>query len=78
MYLESESANDLPTLHEIRIHFSEFIRNLIRNTPGNPQCLLQSLFIQGKGELLNFAGCGIYVKKVLTITYDYFFFHLFT
>ena len=33
-YLESESDKDLPTLLDIRFQFSEFIRNLIRNTPG--------------------------------------------
>ncbi|XP_021378295.1 protein furry-like isoform X2 [Mizuhopecten yessoensis] len=32
-YLESESDRDLPVLHDIRLHFSRFVRELIAHTP---------------------------------------------
>ena len=34
LYLESDGDKDPQTLREIRIHFSEFIRHLIRNSSG--------------------------------------------
>ena len=33
-YLESEMDKDPQMLHDIRLHFTEFIRQLIRITPG--------------------------------------------
>ncbi|XP_052797247.1 protein furry-like isoform X3 [Mya arenaria] len=33
IYLEGESDRDLPTLQDIRLHFSKFVRHLICNTP---------------------------------------------
>ncbi|KAL4229825.1 hypothetical protein ACF0H5_010217 [Mactra antiquata] len=34
IYLEGESDRDLPTLQDIRLHFSKFVKHLICNTPG--------------------------------------------
>lgn len=34
IYLEGESDRDLPTLQDIRLHFSRFVKHLICNTPG--------------------------------------------
>ncbi|CAH1777850.1 unnamed protein product [Owenia fusiformis] len=41
-FLENEGERDLPILQEIRLHFSAFIRNLIRNTP-----------VENRGKLLS-------------------------
>ena len=34
MFLESEADKDSAALQEIRLHFSDFIRHLIRTIPG--------------------------------------------
>ena len=34
MYFENESDKEHPVLHEIKLHFTAFIRHLIRNIPG--------------------------------------------
>lgn len=34
LYLEGESDRDLPTLQDIRLHYSKFVRHLIGYTPG--------------------------------------------
>ncbi|XP_052278154.1 protein furry-like isoform X3 [Dreissena polymorpha] len=42
IYLEGESDRDLPTLQDIRLHFSLFVRHLISNTPGEYKSKLLS------------------------------------
>ena len=45
LYLEGESDRDLPTLQDIRLHFSRFVRHLICNTSGMQHTLINhSLF----------------------------------
>ena len=43
LFLENEGEKEVPILQEIRLHFAEFCRHLIRNTPsmfkGNPYLL---------------------------------------
>ena len=41
LYLEGESDRDLPTLQDIRLHYSRFVRYLISNTPGMCSVIVQ-------------------------------------
>ena len=44
-YLEGENDRDIPILQEIRLHFSNFLYHLIKNTPGESALLLLLLLI---------------------------------
>ena len=44
MFLENEGEKDLPVLQEIRLNYSEFIRNLIRNTQGKIFLYMMDIF----------------------------------
>ena len=63
LYLEGESDRDLPTLQDIRLHFSTFVRYLICNTPGT-----------SLSQIVNLSLCYLYPCKSNVFFFFFFFF----